>query len=180
MSLYVSINSIHEKDLKEVEKTPYKIDIIHNGEIYIDDYDDLEEEEFERIKKWKPQEKEPIRYEIGNSNEWITYLLTGKTEWNSGSSPLNFLNANHRCVNDYYNLYDSQETYTLYKKLLDLNIKEIIENYNPDNFNKLDISPRGYIWKEDDRDSIKIRLEEIISFFKELTKKKLGFYVSWE
>ena len=183
MGAYVKLNSVNDSDIAAITLMPEKLHRLHDGEIYIEDFENLNDSQKQELIEWNPKE-EKIEYHIEEANHWISYILTDDTEWGSGESPLNFLNSRYRPIGEIgfgaASFYNSKETELLSDQLNSLDLDTIMKKYNPEKFIELEIGRKNYDWTESDKDSMKSKLSEVIGFIKSLADKSVGFYVSWE
>ena len=185
MSMSMKISTVSDTDIEEIKAIPEKLEIIHYGEIFEEDLEDLDldEKEKKELLEWKPKHQS-LFFHIAASFEAINYLLTEDPVWGNGVFPLNFLGEQGIPIGEIgwgpARFFSSKETQEIYDRLKILDIEKISAFYNVDNFNKYHIYPKGYIWTDTDIEKLISKIRGLVEFISEAKNGELGIYITIE
>ena len=76
MSMSLRFHSVSDKDIRDIEDVPLRLEILHYGEL-LDSYilEEMDEDESQQILNWKPTTTPEIFY-VDGAFQTIHYLLT--------------------------------------------------------------------------------------------------------
>lgn len=180
MSMSLRLHTVSDSDIKDIEREPMRLDILHYGEILDPSIlDDLEEAEKDNIVNWLPKGKSDIFY-IDAMFQSLHYLLTLETEWGKGVFPLNFLTGKRLDIGEIgwgkATFYNSGDVKQISEALDSLDHSELAKRYDANFFNEKKIYPTGYKWVPADSESLLVKLKETTSFLNETKSRNLGLY----
>lgn len=180
MSMSLRLRTVSDIDIRDIEKEPLRLGILHSGEILDPSIlDDLEPLEKEQIINWFPKTKSEIFY-IEGMFQSLHYLLTSETEWGTGSFSLNFLTGQRLDIGeigwDSATFYNSDEVKEISNALNVLDYTTIAEKYSAGFFNEKKIHPSGNKWADNDTESFLEKLKELSKFINEANSKNLEIY----
>ncbi|MET0394879.1 MAG: DUF1877 family protein [Chitinophagaceae bacterium] len=177
MSMNLTLTTVSDEDIEAVAAEPARLGILHYGEL--SDPDALEEDEREELLQWTPVSVKET-FEVEGSFQALHYLLTGETEWNTGSFPLNFLTGQRLAIGEIgwgkVNFYTAAEVKAIAAVLDEADLHKTVARYDPVFFNEKKIYPRGYTWVEADRGSLLDKLGSLRDFIHQTAADNKGLY----
>jgi hypothetical protein len=182
MSSNLTIRSITDKEINDIQQQPLLLDVLVAGEVDETMYEDEDEEVLEVLRQWTPEIVDRQQYDLEGAFISIHYLLTEKDTEKGTTYPLNFLlKPKHPAGETGFapgSAFRPDEVREISNALNNLDPADLRIRYDADTFNELKIYPRGYTWKPQDENSLIERFDEIKAFVAQLAAAGHGMILT--
>lgn len=179
MSMSQCYYAISDNEIDIFKAQPLKLDILFYGELDEDYLKGLPAEVAADLTGWQPAALQE-NHNLEGAFMGLHCFLSGETEANTGSFPLNFIATHRLPVGEIgwgpVNFFYAADVAVLAQALNALDDEILIKRYNADFYNQHTIYPKGYHWKPEDGAFLLAQLNDLSAFINQLAAAGKGMF----